>query len=199
MMNWRVTAKEWQPNQTRKLNREGAKIVDEQEGRRRLTANELNAFMCARTSWLMLDMAIEHLERQADHVGVWWRLKWLHSQMQGIHKKMLDKISLEQVVSIKNNTQNMKISLVPEKLPSEKEKVILNLTDYDRILCAALSYCQYHCDGDCKTSRNCPIKAMLDDNCYIQECDFSGLLDGNTCKYNMVDVAWERINKEADW
>ena len=64
--------------------------------------------------------------------------------------------------------------------------------EHERLLCAALCYCQYQCDGSAKCQHGCRIKRLLDENSYIQDCDFT-VLDGGTCKYNMADVAWERI------
>lgn len=139
-MRWRVSGKEWQPYQTRMLNRQGGALLDEQEGRRRLTAYELNGFMAARSAWCLFNMALEDLETQARHVGVWWRLKGLHKQFDNVLRKMVDKTSIEQVLSIKNNTQHVKVCIVPE-LQSEPEMTITPLKDHERLLCAALAYC----------------------------------------------------------
>lgn len=193
-MRWRVQRKDWQPDQMRYLDREGGKLVDKEQNRRRLSAYELNSVMASRAAWCLLDMAMPDLERQAKHTGNWWRLKGLHVQLNNVLNKMVSKVSLEQVLSIKNNTQNVKICIVPE-LQDEPEMTIQPLKEHERLLCASLAYCQYHCDGNQLTARKCKIKRLLDDSVYMESCDFPELVPG-MCKYNVCDVAWDEIRED---
>lgn len=195
MMHWRVTAQEWQPDQMRVMDRRGARKVDQEENRRRLTANEMNALMAIRSAFWLEDMALPDLEKQARHVGVWGRMKAIHTQMQNIMRDIFDKTSLEQLISIKNNTQHVKISIQPELVTSDPELTIQPMKNWDRSLAASLAYCQYCCDGTRECQRECKLKKMLDDNCFIEACNFQPLVGGQ-CKYNMVDFDWESIRKE---
>lgn len=175
------------------LNKEGGKIIDQEDNRRRLSAYELNGCMAARAAWWLMDMALPDLEKQARHVGVWGRLRAVHSQMKNMQHAMMDKISLEQLISLKNNTNHVKISIIPE-LVDEPEQTILPLKEHERLLCAALSYCEMHCDGSQCSQRGCKIKKLMDNNCYMQGCDFPQLVPGQ-CRYYMADVDWEPIRK----
>lgn len=193
-MRWRVTADEWQPNQPHLLNREGGKRVDEEEGRRRLNAYEMNAMIGFRAAIFLLDMLLPDLERQARHVGDWPRLKGGYAIIRNISHDMLNKVSLEQLISLKNNTQRLKIAVVPE-LMSEPEMLVQTWEEQNRLLCASLAYCQYHCDGSHECQKGCKIKKLLENSVYIQDCDFPQLVPGQ-CKYSMADVEWDPIRTE---
>lgn len=193
-MRWRVTANEWRPDQLTLLDRDGAKDVDRQENRRRLNAYELNAQVGARGCWHLFNELLPEMERQAKHVGMWWRLKGCIAQLAKIQAEMLNHVAIEQVLSVKNNTQHMRICLIPEGMPNEPEMLNLPLKEHNRLLCASLSYCEMHCDGSQLCQRGCRIKKMLDESCYIQDCDFPQLVPGQ-CKYAMADVAWDEIAK----
>lgn len=193
-MRWRVTAEEWQPNQHRLLNRDGCHRVDEEEGRRRLSAYELNSMIGLRAAIFLLDMLMPDLERQARHVGDWPRLRAAFASIRNISHDMLNKVSLEQLISLKNNTQKLKIAVTPE-MSMEPEMMIQPWKEQNRLLCASLAYCQYHCDGSQQCQRGCKIKKLMEQSCYIQDCDFPELVPGQ-CKYSMADVDWEPIRKE---
>lgn len=193
-MRWRVTAEEWQPNQQHLLNRDGGKRVDQEENRRRLSAYELNSMIGFRAAIFLLDMLMPDMERQARHVCDWPRLKAAFGSLRNISHDMLNKVSLEQLISLKNNTQKMKIAVVPE-MSLEPEMFIQPWKEQNRLICASLAYCQYHCDGTDQCARGCKIKKLLDQSCYIQDCDFPTLVAG-TCKYSMADVEWEPIRTE---
>lgn len=193
-MRWRVSASDWQPNQQRLLNRDGAKIVDKQEDRRRLTAYELNGMIGAKASWELLNYLVKDLESQLRHVGAWGRMKAALAQIRNIIWLMMEKTSLEQIVSIKNNTQHVRLSMTPEMLPGETEMTIQPVREHTRLLCASLAYCEMHCDGSQLCQRGCKIKAMLDDSLYIADCKFPEEF-GGVCKYSMPDVAWDKVRK----
>ena len=194
-MKWRVTTSEWKPDQMTLMDRKGSHLVDQEENRRRLTAYELNAQIGMRGCWHLIDSLMPYIEKQARHVGVWGRLKACIAQLRNMQMAMLDHVSMEQLLSIKNNTQHMKLSMTPEMLPGEPEMIIQPLKEHNRLLCAALAYCEQHCDGSQCAARGCKIKKLLDESCYMQDCDFPVLVPG-TCRYSMADVDWAPIKKE---
>lgn len=112
-MRWRVSASEWKPNQMTMLDRTGAKRVDKEENRRHLTAYEMNAQIGVRGCWHLINELSQDIERQAKHVGVWPRWKACVAQMRNMQMQMLDKVSLEQLISVKNNSQHMRIAMTP--------------------------------------------------------------------------------------
>lgn len=194
-MRWRATAKEWQPNQPKYLDRRGAKIIDQEEGRRRLTAHELNAQIGVRGCWQIINALLPDMEKQARLCGLWGRLKSCVSQLNNMQMKMLDKTSIEQILSIKNNTQCMHLSMTPELLPGQPELTIQTVSDHNRLLSATLAYCEMHCDGSHECQQGCKLKRLLDQSCYIEDCDCVSMIPG-MCKYYMVDADWKSIRED---
>lgn len=167
-MRWRASATSRMPAHTETVDRRGARIIDQEEGRRRLSAYELNAQIGSRGCLLFINDLTKDIERQARHVGVWGRWKAAIKQLINMQEKMLEKVSIEQIVSISNNTKNMKLSMSPELLPGDPEQIILPMKEHNRLLCAALSYCEMHCDGSSACQHNCKIKKLLDNSCYME-------------------------------
>lgn len=117
-------------------------------------------------------------------------------QLRRMQMLMLDHVSLEQLLSIKNNTQRMRISISPENLPGDTENIIIPTNEHNRLCWAALTYCNTHCDGSPACQSKCKIKKLLDNSPSIQDGNFTPLVP-HLCPYNMVDMdGWEEVRTE---
>lgn len=137
----------------------GRAQLDTDEGRKRMTNEQVEAMVVARGCLVMLRGTIERLQPFIKATGAGRML----TAGVGLVRKMLEqimcKVSAAQCETMDDNTRGVTVTVSSVKVPG---MVNISQTDLTMITDRALEACEMYCTASCQESKGCPLRRALE-------------------------------------
>ena len=167
---------------------EQMELLDQQEGRRRITGTEMDALIMLNVSRVLMHTAMDDLRPFLKEHGYLTRLAPLMGQFDKACKTMTDHVKRKQCKSIEANYNGVTVTVssLPMKQPqwTNVEQSVLN-----RIVNQASRMCAMDCTCTREQSKRCELRRAFDNVPGMKEAAKVGLFSGDdACPYLLFEA-----------
>ena len=163
--------------------------LDEEQGRRRLNNAEVDMLIALKVGTNLIMQAYEDvLQPFAQYAGADRRLKQAIALLCNANQLIADKISVAQLITIANNTDNNSISL--SSMPTQKPgNVNIDWSALCHIVNRALETCEMTCTCDSLQSRDCVLRRAFEQVPSLAlEAKVQAKKNRRSCPYRMLEM-----------
>ena len=159
----------------------GCAQLDADEGRKRLTNDQVEAMVVARGCLVMLRRTIESLKPFIKATGAGRMFSAGVGLVYKMIEQMMCKVSSAQCKTMDANTRGVVVTVSSVKVPA---MINVSQGDMSMIVDRALEACEMYCTASCQESKDCPLRRALEQvpmlggvkrNAGVEDCPYKGV------------------------
>lgn len=139
--------------------RDKLRRIDEEQGRIRLNAEEVEGMIYLAVASMMAGSASVMLERFARTTGTLRFLRMLATMMHSAVKRLSDRVQCEQLITIANNCNGAEVSLTAHPKTGSMN---IQYQHMQALVNQALVTCELTCTKTREESKTCPVRRALE-------------------------------------